>query len=64
MRWVESSDLIGMNDIARRSGVGPSAVCNWSTRHEGFPEAVAIVGGRPVFLWSEVEGWLKETGRL
>jgi len=49
-------------EIATRCMVGVSAVSNWESRYDDFPDVVEMSSGgiRPVGLydWAEVEGWL------
>jgi len=56
--------LVGLTEIAQRAGVGNAAVCNWTVRHEDFPQPIAELHMGPVFWWPHVEQWLKLTGRL
>ena len=56
-------DQITAAAIARRAGVGRAAVSNWRRRYPDFPRPV---GGSPTsltFSWTEVEAWLKATGK-
>jgi type I restriction-modification system DNA methylase subunit len=50
-------------DIARLSGVRPSAVSNWRRRHGDFPSAVGGTEKSPTFDLAEVTRWLRQQGR-
>ncbi|MFI5906285.1 N-6 DNA methylase [Dactylosporangium sp. NPDC051541] len=50
-------------DIARISGVKPTAVSNWRRRHNDFPKPVAGTDRSPRFDLAQVESWLKSQGR-
>lgn len=54
-----SSDLVGVQEIARWAGVRPSAVANWRTRGRGFPEPVAELAAGPVFKRDAIRKWLR-----
>lgn len=51
-------------DIARLAGVGRAAVSNWRRRHADFPKPVGGTETSPAFLLAEVEGWLRQQGKL
>jgi len=64
-RMVDLNDLVTAKDIAAHLGfAGPQVVHNWVKREVGFPEPVFVVGLIRLWLWSEVEPWLKETGKI
>lgn len=65
-KQVDVDDLVDSLAIADRLNMADTtAVLNLARRHEDFPEPVAIFGGRVrVWVWPEVEGWAKATGRL
>ena len=63
-RRAERLDLVGVLDIAARAGVTSDAIHKWRDRHPDFPPPEATVSDRPVWQWSEVEAWLRATGRL
>jgi hypothetical protein len=50
-------------DIARISGVQPTAVSNWRRRYDDFPQPVGGTDRSPRFDLAEVEKWLKQQGR-
>ncbi|MEW2262778.1 N-6 DNA methylase [Streptomyces sp. NPDC047853] len=50
--------------IARLAGVGRAAVSNWRRRHADFPRPVGGTETSPSFALAEVEGWLREHGKL
>ena len=55
--------VVGISEIAMRAGVQKPAVQNWRNRYPDFPEALEELVTGPVWLWTEVEAWLKATGR-
>ena len=56
-------EMVGQNEIADYAGVSPSTVRKWKQRYDDFPEPVARLAIGPVWLLSDVVGWLRETGR-
>ena len=51
--------MVSVGDIARATGVGSSAVTNWSTRNEDWPEPVLRFGPTVIYDKREVEAWLR-----
>src|SRR5574341_1647446 len=51
-------------DIARRAGVGRSAVSNWRRRYADFPQPVEENRTGPRFDASQVEAWLSAHGKV
>jgi predicted DNA-binding transcriptional regulator AlpA len=49
--------------IARLAGVGRAAVSNWRRRYPEFPQPVGGSATSPTFDRSEIEAWLKSTGK-
>src|ERR1700680_20691 len=49
--------------IARLAGVGRAAVSNWRRRYPEFPRPVGGSSTSPTFSRTEVEVWLKATGK-
>ncbi|WP_150237397.1 helix-turn-helix transcriptional regulator [Nocardiopsis quinghaiensis] len=67
MRFVRlHRDLVGVSDIAELTGRTRQNVDQWvrGQRHDGapFPRPEAVVGRSLVWLWSEVDEWLREIG--
>jgi type I restriction enzyme M protein len=56
--------LVGIPEIARISGVGPSAVGNWRKRHHDFPKPKVQAPSGALFDLNEVETWLIENGKI
>lgn len=59
-RMVAVDNIVGLAEIAERTGSTPHAVWNWTKRYDGdhpFPKPIAIASGRPVYDWAEVEEW-------
>lgn len=54
---------VGIVEIAARLGVKRQTVDVWKIRGV-LPAPRWLVGGRPCWLWSDVERWAQETGRL
>ncbi|MGH4029847.1 N-6 DNA methylase [Actinomycetota bacterium Odt1-20B] len=50
--------------IARLAGVGRAAVSNWRRRHPDFPRPVGGTETSPSFALAEIEGWLRDQGKL
>jgi SAM-dependent methyltransferase len=55
---------VSLAEIARIAGVGRAAVSNWRRRHDSFPSRVGGTDVSPQFSLAEVEGWLRENGKL
>lgn len=55
--------VVGISEIAMRAGVQKPAVQNWRTRYPEFPKPLAELVVGPVWLWEDVEVWLKATRR-
>ena len=60
---ADEHDQITAAAIARLAGVGRAAVSNWRRRYPGFPKPTGGSPTSPTFSRSEVEAWLKETGK-
>lgn len=56
-------DLVATGDIARLAGVDRATVGQWQHR-ELLPAPVATTSGGKVWLRSDIESWLRKTGRL
>jgi predicted DNA-binding transcriptional regulator AlpA len=64
-RRVDVASLVSAAEIAERAGVAsPAAVHNWVTRFDDFPKPVRRWGSVSVWVWSDVERWLRKTDRL
>jgi predicted DNA-binding transcriptional regulator AlpA len=58
------SDPVGVVEIVERLGVTRKHVDAWRTRGRRgvpFPEPAWTVGGRPAWLWDEVQEWHTRT---
>ncbi|WTW94093.1 N-6 DNA methylase [Streptomycetaceae bacterium NBC_01309] len=51
-------------EIARIAGVGRAAVSNWRRRFPDFPQPVGGTETSPTFSLAQVEGWLREQGKI
>lgn len=52
-----------MIEIAQRAGVRRSVVSVWRARYDDFPAPLAELAVGPVFVWAQVERWLRDSGR-
>ncbi len=60
---VAKLDLVGVSEIAERLGVQRGTVSIWKLR--GFmPKPDSELKSGPVWRWSRIEKWARETGRL
>lgn len=50
-------------EIARLAGVGRAAVSNWRRRYPKFPRPIGGSSTSPTFSRTEVEAWLRATGK-
>jgi len=61
-------DLVGISEIAERTGRSRQNVTQWVTgeRHAGtstpFPKVEGVVGRMRIWIWSEVNAWLRMFG--
>ncbi|GAB3119811.1 N-6 DNA methylase [Streptomyces calidiresistens] len=55
---------VSLAEIARIAGVGRAAVSNWRRRHDSFPARIGGTDAGPQFSLAEVEGWLRENGKI
>lgn len=60
----ENATEVTAAGIARLAGVGRAAVSNWRRRHPDFPKPVGGTETSPSFALTEIEGWLREQGKL
>ncbi|MCF2531988.1 SAM-dependent methyltransferase, partial [Yinghuangia sp. KLBMP8922] len=51
-------------EIARIAGVGRAAVSNWRRRFTDFPQPVGGTDTSPTFALADVEGWLRDQGKI
>lgn len=57
------TDPVGTGEIAERLNVKHQTVRQWKARGL-LPVPTWKLGSRPVWEWSAIEAWAKETGRL
>ena len=50
--------LVGVAEIAARSGRSTNTVQSWRRRHRTFPEPAANLASGPVWEWSSVAAWI------
>lgn len=50
--------LVGVAEIAARSGHSTNTVQSWRRRHRTFPEPAANLASGPVWQWSSVAAWI------
>jgi predicted DNA-binding transcriptional regulator AlpA len=61
---IDTDDLTGAHEIARRLGVGrPQVVHEWRQRHANFPKPIATLKTALIWDWREIEVWAQMTGR-
>jgi predicted nucleic acid-binding protein len=58
-----ASDLVGVAEIAARSGHPASTIQSWRRRHRGFPMPFAHLASGPVWHWPAVDGWIRADPR-
>jgi chromosome partitioning protein len=56
---MQQGELIGLQEVARMAGVGPSAVANWRKRYADFPVPLAELSSGPVFDREQIQRWLR-----
>lgn len=55
---LTASGLVGVAEIAARSGHSTNTVQSWRRRHRTFPEPAANLASGPVWQWSSVAEWI------
>lgn len=58
-----ASELVGVAEIAERSGRPVSTVQSWRRRHAGFPVPFAQLASGPVWQWPSVDRWIRASPR-
>jgi uncharacterized protein len=53
------TDLVGVAEIAARSGHPTSTVQSWRRRHASFPLPYAHLASGPIWRWPSIEGWIR-----
>lgn len=56
-------DLVGVAEIAARSGHPTSTIQSWRRRHAGFPTPFAHLASGPIWHWPSVEAWIRAEPR-
>lgn len=51
--------LVSVAEIAERAGVKPNTVSKWLLRHDDFPEPAAELAIGPVWIWDDIEPWVR-----
>jgi predicted nucleic acid-binding protein len=51
-------DIVGVAEIAARSGHPANTVQSWRRRHATFPAPAADLASGPVWRWTAVAGWM------
>lgn len=51
-------DIMGLFEIAQLAGVSTQAVWNWTSRHDDFPQPVAVLKCGPIYAGPAVRAWL------
>jgi predicted nucleic acid-binding protein len=60
---TNESDLVGIAEIAARSGHPTSTIQSWRRRHAGFPTPFAHLASGPVWQWPVVDRWIRAEPR-
>lgn len=58
-----ATDLVGVAEIAARSGHPTSTIQSWRRRHQGFPLPFAHLASGPVWEWPSVDQWIRAEPR-
>ncbi len=53
------SDLVGVAEIAQRSGRSTNTIQSWRRRHRNFPTPTAQLATGPVWAWPAVLWWIQ-----
>ena len=53
-------DLVGVAEIASRSGRPVSTIQSWRRRHADFPSPSVDLGAGPVWIWPDVSAWIDQ----
>lgn len=56
-------DLVGVAEIAARSGRSANTVQSWRRRHDTFPAPAADLASGPVWRWPTIAAWLDTRNR-
>lgn len=59
----EALELVGVAEIASRSGRPVSTVQSWRRRHADFPPPNADLAAGPIWLWSDIGAWIDHRAR-
>jgi hypothetical protein len=63
LQAMQEHDLVTQDEIATHARVRINTVVSWVMRGQGFPTPAGWDDREPVWSWSEVEDWLRATGR-
>lgn len=58
-----TADIVGVAEIASRSGRPVSTVQSWRRRHADFPEPNVDLAAGPIWLWADVSAWIDQRSR-
>jgi len=61
---VGLTTLVSTHEIADRLGVEKNTVHMWRYRNLGFPAPTWQLAVGPIWEWSVVEEWARQSGRL
>jgi uncharacterized protein len=56
----ESPDLVSITELAARSGRSINTIQSWRRRRRDFPMPVAELAAGPIWLWTDVAGWIEK----
>lgn len=58
IRRIDTSDIVGISEIAEFANVTAQAVNNWQVRHEDFPKPLCTLSCGRIYYLPEVKKWL------
>lgn len=57
------AELVGVAEIAARSGRSANTVQSWRRRHADFPRPNLELAAGPIWIWSEISAWIGRRSR-
>ena len=55
---VQGADLVGVAELAARSGRSVNTIQSWRRRHADFPSPNVELAAGPIWLWADVSSWI------
>lgn len=56
-------ELVGLREMAARSGRSINTIQSWRRRHRTFPAPYVELAAGPIWEWRAVEAWLRDRGQ-